>query len=102
MEEMILETFTGYVDKVEGDTAYFTLESRDYGDVLCGHYSASELAKKGIGEQCSFLCRTVKVNGIVYVDIKFVPPHEVTDEEVREIEEEIERAFPQEDPGISY
>jgi len=56
-DEMILESFEGYVDQVEGDTAYVRLKSREHGDVLYGEYSAAELLEKGIEEQSRFLCK---------------------------------------------
>jgi hypothetical protein len=100
--ETVLESFEGYVDEVDGDTAYVTLESRNNGDVLQGKYSASELLKKGIEEQSRFLCRTIKSNGSTRVDVQPLPDAEVTDEEVRAISEEIDRAFPSDDSGIKY
>jgi hypothetical protein len=100
--ETVLETFEGYVDEVDGDTAYVTLESKEHGDVLHGKYSASQLLKKGIEEQGRFLCRTIKVNGATRVDLQPLPDAEVTDDEVRAISEEIDRAFSSADSVIEY
>ena len=40
----ILESFIGYVDKIDGDIAYVTLRSENNSDVLYGEYAASKLA----------------------------------------------------------
>ena len=100
--ETVLESFEGYVDSVEGDTAYVTLESREHGDVLYGEYSASELLGKGISEQSRFLCQTVKEDGATRIDFA-LPKLVVTDEEVRAVAEEMHGAFPSDDDsGIKY
>jgi hypothetical protein len=100
--ETVLESFEGYVDEVDCDTAYVTLQSVEHGDVLHGKYSASELLKKGIEEQSRFLCRTIKANGATRVDLQPLPDAEVTDEEVRAISEEMDRAFSSDDSAIRF
>lgn len=102
VEEKVLESFLGYVDHVEGDTAYVRLKSREHGDILYGQYPASELAFKGISEQTRFLCETVKVGESTRLDLKALPDVEVTEEELRAIEEKIDRVIPRDDPGIEY
>jgi hypothetical protein len=99
---VVLESFDGFVDQVEGDTAYVRLKSREHGDILYGEYPASELLEKGIEEQTRFLCRTAKVDGTTRVDIQAVPNVQVTGEELRVIEEKIDRALPRDDSGIEY
>lgn len=101
-QEKMLETFVGYVDQVDGDTAYVRLKSRDHGDVLYGKYSASELASEGIYEQSRFLCETVKVGDTTRLDLKALPDVEVSEEELCAIDEKIDRVIPRDDPGIEY
>lgn len=100
--EIVLESFEGYVDQIDGDTAYVTLESRKHGDVLYGEYSASQLRQKGIGDQSRFLCKTVKMGRATRVEFEPLPDEEVTDEEVRAIAEKMNRAFSSDDSGIEY
>ena len=100
--EVVLESFEGFVDQVEGDTAYVRLKSREHGDVLYGEYPASQLLEKGIEEQGRFLCETVKVDGTTRVDMQAIPSVPATDEQLRAIEEKIDRVLPRDDPGIEY
>ena len=100
--EVVLESFEGRVDQIKGDTAYVRLKSHEQGDVLYGKYPASQLLEKGIEEQGRFLCTTVKVNGTTRVDIQAIPSVPVTDEELRAIEEKIDRVLPRDDLGIEY
>jgi len=99
--ELILEQFDGFVDQIEGDTAYVTLKSREHGDVLYGQYSAALLKSKGIEEQDRFLCQTVALGETIRVDIEAVPLAIVTKEQLHAIDEEIERILPSDD-GIDY
>lgn len=89
----VLESFDGYVDSIDGDNAYVTLESRNNGDVLYGEFPASELLGKNISEQSRFLCETVKTDNGSHIDFRAVPEIEVTDEEVRSIAEKMRGAF---------
>jgi hypothetical protein len=100
--EVVLESFEGFVDHVEGDTAYVRLKSREHGDVLYGEYPTSQLLEKGIEEQGRFLCKTVKVDGTTRVDMQAIPSVPATDEQLRAIEEKIDRVLPRDDPGIEY
>lgn len=104
VQETVLETFTGYVDQVDGDTntAYVRLKSQEHGDILYGQYPASELASKGIYEQTRFLCETIKVGNSTRLDLKALPDMEVSEEELRAIDERIHRVIPRDDPGIEY
>ena len=99
---IIGESFEGYVDQVDGDTAYVTLESREFGDVLHGEYSAALLLQKGIEEQTRFLCKTIKLGETTRIEFEALPDVEVTNEEVRAIADRIDRAFPRDDSGIEY
>ncbi|WP_406698245.1 hypothetical protein V5E97_05250 [Singulisphaera sp. Ch08] len=96
----VLESFDGYVDSIDGDTAYVTLESRSNGDILYGEYSAQELLARGIHEQTRFLCETVKGGGAGRVHFAPLPKIEVTDEEARAIAEEMREAFPGGDDSV--
>jgi len=85
--EVVLETFICYVDEVRDGIAYITIESQLNGDVLYGQYPESELASKGIYEQNSFLCETIGVGKLTRLDIKPLPPVEITSERLKEIDE---------------
>lgn len=77
----ILERLEGFVDRIEGATAFVTLES-EFGDTLHGEYPARELAEKGINERRRFLCKTIEENGRVRVEFEAIPDEPVsTDEE---------------------
>jgi hypothetical protein len=101
-EEATLEELDGYVERIDGDKAYVTLESRKTGDVLHGEYPAAQLADKGIGEQGRFLVRTVARGEWTRVDIDAVPARKVTDEEAADIAERIRLAFPGDGTDILY
>ncbi len=57
----VLETFLGYVDTIDGDSAFVTLKAPS-GEILKGRYSASSLAAHGISEGTRFRCSTVSIN----------------------------------------
>ncbi len=77
---VVLERLEGYVDRIEGATAYVTLRSQ-YGDELTGEYASDELATKGITEGRRFLCETVEVNGAVQVFLEAVPEESLSEDE---------------------
>jgi hypothetical protein len=56
----------------------------------------------GIDEQDRFLCETVDVDGKTRVDLRKIPDKEVSDEELKAIQESIDKALPRDDPGIEY
>jgi hypothetical protein len=99
--ESILERFDGFVDQIDGDTAYVRLKSREHGDVLYGEYSAALLRSKGIEEQDRFICKTVSLGEATRVDIEAVPLAIVTKEQLQAIDEETERVLPSDD-SIDY
>jgi CHAT domain len=98
----VLETFDGFVDRIEGDTAYVTLESRLNGDVEEGTYSASELAGMGIHEQSFFVFKSVEVGDAIRPVLEPVPRQSLAADVVREIDAKIDQLLPHEDPGIKY
>ena len=98
----VLETFDGFVDRIEGQTAFVTIQSRENGDVEAGTYSAPELGKLGIQEQSCFVFKTVKVGDAIRPVFEPVPQEAIADEVVREIDAMIDKALPREDPGIRY
>jgi hypothetical protein len=101
LSESILEHFDGFVDRIDGDTAYVTLKSREHGDVLYGQYPAALLSSKGVGDQERFICKTVGASETTRIEIAGVPAAVVTDEQLRAIDEEIERILPSDD-SIDY
>ncbi len=77
---VVLERLEGYVDRIEGATAYVTLKSQ-YGDELTGEYASHELAARGITEGRRFYCETVEVDGAVRVLFEAVPEKPVSKDE---------------------
>jgi hypothetical protein len=77
---VVLERLDGFVEQIEGPTAYVTLKSQ-HGDELTGEYAADELAAKGITEGRRFRCETVEVDGAVRVLFEAVPDEPVTEDE---------------------
>ena len=61
----LLEIFTGFVDHIDGETAFVTLTTED-GEQLSGEYSAIEFAELGIRERRRFTCQTVMVDGVPF------------------------------------
>jgi hypothetical protein len=101
-QEVVLETFDGFVDRIEGETAFVTLQSRANGDVEEGTYPASELAKMGIHEQSCFVFKTVNLGNAIRPVFEPVPQKPLADEVLREIDSKIDQVLPHEDPGIPY
>jgi len=77
---VVLERLEGFVEHIEGPTAYVTLKSHN-GDELTGEYAADELAAKGITEGRRFRCETVEIDGDVRVLFEAVPDEPVTEDE---------------------
>jgi serine/threonine protein kinase len=94
---VILEQFEGFVDRIENGTALVTLTSREHGDQLLGEYSAKLLAEQGIHEQSRFLCRTVQEGRGTRVEIEALPKVAVTEQQIREIDDELNRMLPADD-----
>lgn len=99
--ETVLEHFDGFVDAIDDGVAYITLKSREHGDELAGEYSAALLRENGINEQNRFACKTVRVGGATKVEIEAVPKIVVTEEQIREIDDELNRMLPDDD-GVDY
>lgn len=92
-EEVVLEAFEGFVEEIDGDTAYVTLTS-EHGDRLAGRYSASALLEKGISERRRFTCRTVQLRDEVRVVIEPIPERHLSEAEEAAIYSRIDRIFP--------
>lgn len=93
----VLETFDGFVDVVDGETAYVTLVSKANGDKLSGEYPTAKLFKKDITEGDSFVLHTEEVENdedCVRIVIEKVPDRELSSEECESIRRKIEEAFP--------
>lgn len=76
----VLETFKGFVERIDGDLAYITLTAQS-GEVFWCEYSAKELAKVGIRERRSFICQIIKVDDKVDVDLQAIPDRIISPEE---------------------
>jgi hypothetical protein len=100
--ETVLESFEGFVDQIDGDTAFVRLKSREHGDVLYGEHSAEQLLAKGIEEQTRFLCKTIKANGATRVELQAIPRTRATEQQLRAIDEKIDKVLPRDDPGVEY
>ena len=87
--ETILEEFAGFVDHIDGETAFVSLQSQS-GAELSGKYSAQELAEFGIQEHRRFKCRTVEIDGKVEVQFEAIPDIELTLAEEQSIDREID------------
>ena len=97
----VLEQFQGFVTKVEGDSAYVTLETAQ-GERVSGVYPAAELAANGVGERDRFSLATVDQGSSVRFDIRLIPRRVVSSEEQRAIQERIERTLDGYTPGDDY
>ena len=90
--ERFLEELKGFVDQIEGDVAYVTLEAGN-GDQLQGEYAAAELLALGIREHRYFTCRTIDTSSGVRVELSPVQDREVSKEQKRAIEDQIRQAL---------
>lgn len=88
----ISERFEGFVESLEGDVAYISLES-EHGDRLHGPYPADELAARGVGERDRFRLTLIDAGESVRFEIQLIPAKFVPAERQREIQDEIERAL---------
>jgi hypothetical protein len=86
------ERFEGFVEKLEGDIAYISLES-ERGERLQGPYPADELAAQGVGERDRFWLTLTDVGDSVRFDIRLIPHKIISAERQREIQREIEQAL---------
>jgi len=84
-----LEQFTGFVDYIEGPTAFVTLTT-EAGEELAGEYPADELAELGICENRRFKCQTVITDSGVEVCFQPIPDIEVTPEEEMSIDQRLD------------
>lgn len=90
---IVLETFEGFVEEIEGETAYVKLQS-EHGDILYGRYPAHELAAKGIRERRRFKCETVEGPfGAVTVELAPIPDKHISQERLRRIRAHIRRTL---------
>ena len=97
----VLQRFEGFVEKVEGDLAFVTLDN-GLGERLSGPYPADELAAKGVRERDRFVLTTVEHGDSVRFDILPVPRRTVTADRRRQIRDEIERELGGYTPGDDY
>jgi hypothetical protein len=87
--QQVLETFTGHVDAIQKGWAFVTLRD-PYGEILNGRYSATDLAKQGIGEGCRFECSTIKIGpNQVRISYRPLPSLSGTPEALRIVRERL-------------
>jgi hypothetical protein len=95
------ERFEGFVEKLEEDVAYISLES-ERGERLQGPYPADELAAKGVGERDRFWLTLTDVGDSVRFDIQLIPRKIISADRQREIQQEIEQALGGYTPDDDY
>ena len=100
-QSIVLEHFDGFVDSIENGMALVTLKSREHGDELLGQYPAAQLTEQGIYEQSRFLCRTVQEGQATRVEIEAISKVVPTEQQIREIENELNRMLPPDD-NVDY
>jgi hypothetical protein len=71
--EIVLETFNGILDRIDGDTAHVTLYSTTNTDVLYAEYLTSVFSEKGIKEEDLFILKTIEKDGVVRIEIEALP-----------------------------
>ena len=86
------EQFEGFVEKVEEDVAYVTLDS-ERGERLQGPYPADELAARGVGERDRFRLTLTDAGDSVRFDIQLIPRQAISPERQRQIRQEIEQSL---------
>ncbi len=84
----VLESFEGFVEHIEDDTAYVTLKS-EHGESLEGTYDATKLAFRGIYEHRRFVCKTIDTGNGVEVELTPVPENAISQDQNALIEERI-------------
>lgn len=88
----ILETFEGMVDDVRGEIAYLTLRSEQTNEIFYGQYNAQQF--KDFGIERHFGCKTVRQSdGLVTVEIYPLPEKVISPEELRQIEEKVDKVL---------
>jgi len=87
----VLETFHGFVDRIDGDNAYVTLHTPE-GTDISGPIESSKLAEMGIGEQQRFTCRTI-VDSIAPHGVDIVVDRVISDEEFQALLSGIRQEF---------
>jgi hypothetical protein len=95
------ERFEGFVERLEEDVAYVSLES-ERGERLQGPYPADDLAAKGVGERDRFWLTLTDVGDSVRFDIQLIPRKTISAERQREIQQEIEQALGGYTPDDDY
>lgn len=80
----VLDLFEGYVDQIDGETAYVTLRT-EAGEELHGEYSAAELEALGIHEHRRFVCETIEIGTSLRIEFKAISDIELS----REFEDKV-------------
>jgi hypothetical protein len=97
----VSERYEGFVEKLEADVAYITLEN-ERGERFHGPYPAHELAAKGVGERDRFSLTLTDEDDSVRFDVRLIPRKEISAERQREIRQEIEQALGAYTPDDDY
>ena len=95
------KTYEGFVEGVEGATAFVRLRSVR-GDTFYAQHPVTKLAAAGISERQAFLCHVVEVVGKKQIRLEAIPKKELTPDRSRQIDEEVDRAMTDDGPDDDY
>lgn len=97
----LLDEFEGFVEKVEGSTAYITLTSQS-GDTIYGEYPTDDLTKQGVHERRRFKLQAYEsVSGVDFVITPILPPTSVEEFE-QSIDETLRNSIGELDAQSDY
>ena len=97
----VIEELKGYVEEIDGDTAYVRLESPE-GEILYGQYPAAELDANGIRERRSFLCRVTRTRSGLGVQFQASRDAVLSEGDVERIWREVDAALGTEDSDDAF
>lgn len=100
-EETVLETLEGFVEGIEGKTAFVRLKS-DHGDTMYGQCPAAELRARRISERRRFKCLVKESAAGIRVDLEPIPDKRLSDARLREIRQKIDRSLRSSGSGDDY
>lgn len=98
----VLEIFNGVLDDIDDEIAHVLITSKSNGDKLRGEYPLQEFKSKGIEKGDRFILKTVGSSEAIRIEIEALSSTELTEQDLRDIDERIFRVISREDPGIQY
>ncbi len=91
-EEILLDSLDGFVESIRDGVATVRLTGQN-GISFYGEYSEKELLEKGIKELRRFKCLVYERGSGIEIDLQPISVVELSDERIREIEDEVENSF---------